>query len=702
MQPFIATDRVLTALVLWAVPAIALAQDPPAPDIEQLEVTATRIPERADNVPAYVSVVTGDDLRRRGVKDLRTALSLVAGVEAPSGGDAGPASAVPSFWGLHEFDAFLLVVDGVPLGGAFNPAIPDLDLTNVERIEVLKGSAPVMYGVTSFVGVIQVIHYPAGQAESRTTLSAGSYDSIRGSAAIALPDLGKFKQSLTLDGEREGFADRRERVSDARALYRLNGEVAGGAFGLDLEADLTGTIPNSPVIRAGTALTTLTPLDANYNPSDAAIDESRYHAVLRYSHPTPVGDWETTASLSYAQIKDIRGFLRPDLVDDGSDNVDSQNQRRRIQDDYLDSHVDTRFGETLSVVWGADLLYGLGTQASVNGAYFAPLEGGVPLPSTTSLHVDEVNTLKDRRWFGGEYAQADWKIAPRWDMTLGVRLNETSEWKHSIHFDGFDTTANTDDTRSRTVVRLTDMVGLTFRAWESGANEAVLYADYRDSFKPAAVDFGPDNTPDILNPETAKSYEAGVKGALAGGQLSYEAGFFLLDFRNLVVATTDANGDQIFQNAGGERLRGFEIEGGWRIADDLKLEGAFSWHDARFTHYVAAEGGLNVDASGNQLTLSPHYLGSLGLTYAPPRGVFGSFVASYVGRRFLDLANTAPAAAYTTLDATLGYRWGRYSLSVDGYNLSGERQPVTASEFGDSSYYLTPPRKILVTFAAAL
>ncbi len=44
----------------------------------------------------------------------------------------------PALWGLREFDAFLLVVDGVPWGGAFNPALTTLDLTNVERIDVLR------------------------------------------------------------------------------------------------------------------------------------------------------------------------------------------------------------------------------------------------------------------------------------------------------------------------------------------------------------------------------------------------------------------------------------------------------------------------------------------------------------------------------------------------------------------------------------
>src|SRR5450755_2531083 len=74
-----------------------------APDA--VVVTATRIPEPADQIPADISIVSGAELRARDATDMATALSLVAGVEAPAGGDAGPSSAVPSFWGLHEFDA---------------------------------------------------------------------------------------------------------------------------------------------------------------------------------------------------------------------------------------------------------------------------------------------------------------------------------------------------------------------------------------------------------------------------------------------------------------------------------------------------------------------------------------------------------------------------------------------------------------------
>src|SRR5579864_4010490 len=156
-----------------------------AESLHTIVVTATRTPEPEGPLPIDISVVSAKTIGDLDAHDMASALSLVPGVEAPPGGDAGPSSAVPAFWGLHEFDAFLLVVDGVPWGGAFNPGITTLDFNNVQRVEVLKGPAPVLYGATSFVGVVQVISYPAGEAANAADLAFGSYGSWRGSASLA-------------------------------------------------------------------------------------------------------------------------------------------------------------------------------------------------------------------------------------------------------------------------------------------------------------------------------------------------------------------------------------------------------------------------------------------------------------------------------------------------------------------------------------
>jgi iron complex outermembrane recepter protein len=660
--------------------------------VSEVTITATRIPEPLDQIPASISTVSGEELRRRSAWDLASALSLVSGVEAPAGGDAGPSSAVPSFWGLHEFDAFLLVVDGVPWGGAFNPGITTLDLNDVERVEVLKGAAPVMYGATSFVGVVHVLHYPAGEAANEADVAVGSRGSARGSASFALPDWGDYRQSFAADGQSLGFADRRQNVSDGRLLYRGALDVGGGKLSVDGNLSIVRDVPPSPVIREGTALTNLTPLDANFNPSDAAIDETKYQLALRYERPTPWGTWDTLASLSHSHVDDIRAFLHPDLSGD----ADTQNQNRTIVDDYLDTHLVIE-RDPLTVIAGADLLYGYGRQSTLNGntAYTVPLDGSVVPPPTTQLPVNEFGFVADKRVFAGQYLQVDWKPDERWDVIAGVRLNETRERKFSsdLTLPPFtDTEQYAAQEASRNVIRATETVGVSYRAWARDQDEVVLYADYRNAFKPSALDFGPDYQPDVLRPETARSYEAGLKGATAGGRLTYQMEAFRLDFHNLVVPTDTG----FLTNAAASQLQGAELEARYGITPDLVLAGNYAYHDAHFTQYLFFDGnsGSYVDVAGRQLPLSPRHLASAGILYSPREGLNSTVVLSYVGRRFLDEENTAPVGSYTKIDATFGYRMGHYEIALEGTNLTNQRPPVSASEFGSESFYLLNARMV--------
>jgi outer membrane receptor protein involved in Fe transport len=675
--------------VLAIAVALALAARAGADTLTDVVVTATRIAEPIDRVPVDISVVDARELAARGATDLAGALSLVSGVEAPSGGDAGPSSAVPAFWGLHEFDAFLLVVDGVPWGGAFNPSITTLDFTDVQRVEVLKGSAPVTYGATSFVGVVQAIHYPAGTASNTAEFAGGTYGSLRGSAALALPDAGDYRQSLAVAGQRLGFADARERVENGRALYRGALDVGGGTLRIDADLTAVRNRPTSPVLRSGSGLTAVTPLDANFNPSDARIDQDQFHLSVGYSYPTALGEWESLVSFAHSDITDVRAFLHPDL----SGSADTQSQRRTIDDGYLDSQLTHRFSTETTLIVGADLLYGRGRQTTRNGndAYTVPLDGSVLPPSAASVPVTEIGTLDDSRWFAGQYAQLDWKPDERWDLAAGVRMNETSEHKNSSDQVLAPPPSSVDaETRNKTQLRPTETLGASYRAWQAGPDELVVYADYRNAFKSAAIDFGPDFRPELLSTETAQSYEAGLKGIAGGGRLRYQAELFLLDFHNLVVATPAGS----LANAAGQRLKGLEAEAGVALAPDLDVMLSASYHEATYTHYLFFDGTGTVDVAGRQLPLSPHVLAAAGLLYQPQAGFTASVVGRYVGRRYLDEENTAPVGGYATLDASIGWSRDGWRASVDGTNLGNQRPPVTSSEFGSQSFYLLPARML--------
>lgn len=665
--------------------------------LSDVTITATRIPESLAQIPASLSTISGEELRARDARDLASALSLVSGVEAPAGGDAGPSSAVPSFWGLHEFDAFLLVVDQVPWGGAYNPGITTLNLNDVERIEVLKGAAPVMYGATSFVGVVHVLHYPAGESANQAEVALGSYGSVCGAAAFALPQWDSYRQSFAADGQNLGFADGREKVSDGHLLYRGALDLRTGQLRVDANLSIVRDVPPSPVIREGSALTSLTPLDANFNPADAALDETKYQLAVDYTRPTAWGTWETLASFSRSHVDDIRAFLHPDL----SGTADTQNQNRTILDDYFDTHLASSLGRATLLV-GADLLYGWGRQVTLNGnsAYTVPLDGSVLPPPTTQLPVNEIGSVADKRLFFGQYAQLDWKPDARWDLTVGVRLNETDESKAAsdLTLPPFTPTEELDaQSASRRVTRLTETAGVSYRAWSAGENEIVVYADYRNALKPSALDFGPDYQPAVLLPETAKSYEGGVKGVVADGRLRFQAEVFRLDFSNRVVATDSG----FLTNAAGQRLQGFELESRYTFAKDLSLAANYAYHDAHFTQYQFFDDDLGsyVNVAGRELPLSPRHLASAGILYQPPEGFDSTLVLTYVGRRFLDEENVASAGGYAKLDATLGYRFAHYEIAVEGTNLANQRPPVSASEFGSESFYLLNARTLWLRLA---
>jgi iron complex outermembrane receptor protein len=678
----------LAAALCAAVPATAQSTDPKAPTVEEtMQVTATRLPEDVETVPASITIIQGEELEARGANDLASALALASGISVAPGGDTGPAGSVPEIWGLREFDAFLLVVDGVPWGGAFNPALPSVDLTNVDRIEVLRGAAPVMYGATSFVGVIHVIHRAAGSEGRAASVWGGNFGSGGASFSTPLATAGRFKQSFTVNAERQGFRDDRTQYDRGHVLYRSTLEAAGGNFRFDFDGSIVNQDPASPHPRQGRVLSPLVPLDANYNPRDAKIDENRLHLVTGYDR----GAWSTTLALTNSERDTVRGFLRS--ISNTASNAIGYEQDLSIMDVYFDTHYAWQLGSGFRLITGLDHLYGRAEGDAETFAYTVPLSGN-SAPSSEGLTRLMGFEVEDERNFTGLYAQAEWDPAPRWHFLVGARLNRTAEDREAgeEELSGPDTGEEEEEGKQeRTVTRGSGVVGVNWLAWGDDANGLWLFADYRNTYKPAAIDFGPEAEAEILKPENADSVEVGVKSRMGGGRFEWELTAFQMDFENLVVAQA-VNGLPRLVNAGSERFKGYELEGRGRMRDELWWMASYAFHDAKFRDYVQDFDGVATRLDGNRLEMSARHLGSAGVIYAPDQGLTGSVTANYVGERFLNKRNTALSPDYTTWSASLGYRFNAWEVRLEGVNLNDTRPPVAESELGDAQYYRLPSR----------
>jgi len=680
------------AIAAAAVSETALGQESSESGVSRLDpiqVTATYLGERVAEVPNVV-VITQEDLRARGVNDLRSALALIGGITVAPGGDGGPADASPGMRGKRESDDFLLLIDGVPAGGAFIPQYAQLNLHNVERIEVIRGPAPVYYGTTAFAGTISVLHYAAGSTPNQAQVSIGSFGSFNVSAAGTLSD-GPVKQSLNGDLTRDKLSDPRAGFDRANLLYRLLADWAGGQARLDVNASAINQKPTSPTPILDGALTNVIAPDFNQNPGDAKIDTRGARLTAGYDRALGTAQWQTLLSVTHSHTDLVQGFLA-DGFTGGVGDADGFSQGRSLTELFFDTHLTQALSKSTRLTLGVNELYGRAELDSRTFSYDVPLDGSTP-PSSVGLPTDDTAFLNDRRSFFGIYAQAQWVPVPDFSILAGLRWNYTSE---SLTSGGSDAaTVN----NKNSIPRFSGSIGANWRIWKdpNGRDGLAAYVNLGNTFQPAQIDFGPEpDTEPILAPETARSIEIGLKQEALEGHLEVDLAAFAVDFGHQVTAT-DINGKPGLATNGSERLIGFEIETHYRPTEELTLTANYSYNDARFRNFTTTDAdGDPIQLSGNHEVLSPQNLAALGVIYGAAQGFQGSLTMSYVGKRYLDMQNQIVAPGFWTTNASLGYGFKDWTLSVSGYNLSNRRDPVLESELGQAQIYRLPGRRVFL------
>lgn len=170
----------LAASCLAAIPSFAFAQE-----VDELIVTATRLPSAAGDIPG-VRVVDEADIEARQATFAIDVLETVPGVSVFRNGGAGGVTSI-RLRGT-ESDKALIVIDGVPVN---DPSLPDggydlsvLDVADVERIEVLAGPQGSIWGSDAIGGVVA---FTTRELDGwRAQAEFGSHDTLRGAAAFGV------------------------------------------------------------------------------------------------------------------------------------------------------------------------------------------------------------------------------------------------------------------------------------------------------------------------------------------------------------------------------------------------------------------------------------------------------------------------------------------------------------------------------------
>src|SRR4029450_5622281 len=153
---------------------------------------------------------------------------------------------------------------------------------------------------------------------------------------------------------------------------------------------------------------------------------------------------------------------------------------------YFDTHFEWSTSPDLKLVARIAHRHGEGEVEGTDFDYFAPLDGSVAPrvaePTDLDVHVD------DKRDFSGLYGFAEWHPASTFRIDSGLRLNRTAEEREGE--EGEPPAGGEEEGHDVEHVRLSGSLGAMWTAWQHESDRVYLFANYRNTFKPAAIDFG--------------------------------------------------------------------------------------------------------------------------------------------------------------------------------------------------------------------
>ncbi|MFW2553507.1 TonB-dependent siderophore receptor [Aliarcobacter butzleri] len=222
------------------------------------------------------------------------------------------------------------------------------------------------------------------------------------------------------------------------------------------------------------------------------------------------------------------------------------------------------------------------------------------------------------------------------------------------------------------------------------SSQTSLYTNYSESFTPNSA---MDKNGKILDPETGKGYEFGVKQKLFDDKFDLTTAFFKIEKENIALADPNApavGGWSI--SSGKQESQGFEIDLSGDITPNLSVIASYGYVDTK-----------NKDANDKDLRNIPNHTANLFTTYKltalnlPDYYIGGG--AKYIGNKYADDANNIQLDSALIYNATIGYKKGNWKANLSVQNLTDEEyvDGALASNAAGTRVYVGTPRTILAT-----
>lgn len=621
--------------------------------------TATRTDTPLRDIPQSIQVIPRQVIEDQQATSIEAVLNNSASVTF-----LGDVDSQGLNFAVRGFDDAPLLRDGFRLiGFAGSGSATSPEVTNLERVEVLKGPASVLFGQAEPGGLVNLV--------SKQPLSEPYYNlQLQGGNREISP-------SVDLSGPLS---------EDGRVLYRLNAlyrhedsvrdydstfdrffvaPTVSWAISnsTDLSVNLEYIDDNDPA-DFGTVLSgdgdTVIPDDRVINNPDDTIAKEYLSVGYTFAHRFS-DNWQLRNRFSFISdefdysvidlpffFDDTTGTLTRGFVDRDSDD-DFYSLYTSLQGEFNTGSIEHTllFGVDVSRTEGLSITRFSPTPEFTTFLDVFNPDYSTPQPDSESIPIAFGSDIKTNRL--GIYVQDQIDLLDNLILAAGLRYDtvdrESTNLLTNLETDQFDDA-------------VTPRIGLVYQPTEPIS----LYANYAQSFNPNG---GTDAQGEAFDPQEGEGFEVGVRAELIENRLAATLAYFNITKSNVLVADPDVPFASIA--TGKQRSQGIDFDIIGEILPGWNIVASYAYIDAEITE------DTTTDIVGNRLIGIPEHSASLWTTYQIQSGEleglgFG-LGFNFVDERQGDLANNFAVDSYFTTNAAVFYRQDNWRLGLNIDNL---------------------------------
>ncbi len=706
------------ALILGVAGGSAVAQS-----LDEIVVTAQKRAESLSDVPISIAAVTGDTLENRSIDDLSSLSQSMPNVTINENQIDSTISVRGVTTGNNKgFEqSVAMYFDGISYGRSQLIRTPLVDL---ERVEVLRGPQPTLFGKNAIAGAISVISAkPTKEFEGKISVSYEmNHEEPQLLGVLSGPLSDTLSARLTVSHRQlDGWIvnthlNRKEPQRDEDYLRAQLAWDDGGPLTVNLKVE------HAEFDSYGYPMENLNANDF-YNNSpfslfrsvDTVEDWARGSGEV--SSKNELDNFVLTANYDWNDhtITSITGYVEYDTFEildvdyTHLDVLDGTNQSEAYEQFSQEFRIASPGGERLDYIAG--IFYQDDDLKVTDNVFIGEFARILNLGILTDTQWARKYDQSSERW--SIFAQGDYDITEQLNLTVGARYTkEDKKGQRVLDVLGTDGQTGSVPLKTTWAVALNvfphDLQGdreessfdpLVRLQYDVNDNVAI-HASFTEGSKAGGFDIrsnsAPTQTP--LNPaaapgafefegEEAENYEIGAKMNWDRAQINVTV--FQTDYNDLQTNIFDGVLGFFVKNASTAEVEGIEIDGRFLVSEGLEIYGGAAYLDYTYTDFKDSQCGFGetpnngafCDRSGYTAPYAPEYTANFGIDYettlANDMVLDININADYSSEYFLatNLDANLQEDGYTKLGAQIGLAGGdgTWRLSVIGDNLTDER-----------------------------